>query len=338
MATESKTITALGNTVCKYGKITGATCGLVTNLNYAPGGVYGVSNDYVLVQVAIGPLACPGDSGAPVYKYVAGGVSALGLLATAIPNPCVGSSTLFSYSPVDQINAAGFSIVTSRYPQRYHQNVWWTETSCTEYVQEYDDNGSPTGAQTSSGCSTIAAPGGVGDIIQTYTGYVQGNAWREGMWRNNSGYTRNVPLNNDGTINWGAAPAWSYCCGGTGPRSQDAYIVGNTFYQNVYHSEADCREYTRALDANGNPTGAQTWIACRTTLPSGSSGTINSYTAYIVGGVLREGMWRNGVGYARIVPLNVTNTDINWGGAPAWSCCLTGTTPRAQGGYILSYP
>ncbi len=339
--TETKAGT-MGSYVCKYGKVSSQTCGLVANVNYAPGGVYGTSDNYVLVNRypgSTGDLACPGDSGSPVYEYIVGGLSGIGILSGREDTPCSGSAVdWFIYTPVDEITRAGFSILTTHYQQRYHQNVWWTETSCNEYVQAFDDDGNSTGANTPYGCNTIAAPGGASDIIQTYTGYVMGNHWREGMWRNNSGYTRNVPLNNNGTINWGAAPAWAYCCGGTGPRSQDAYIVGNTFYQNVYWTETNCREYQRALDNNGNPTGTQTDIACRTTLPSGSSGTINSYTAYVVGGVLREGIWRNGVGYARNVPLNATNTDINWGSAPTWSCCLSGTIPRAQGGYVLSYP
>jgi len=201
-------------------------------------------------------------------------------------------------------------------------------------------NGNPSGAQTNSACSTTAAPGTNTETIQTYTGYVMGNAWREGMWRNNRGYTRNVPLNNNGTINWGAAPTWSLCCGPRdAPRSQDAYIIGNHWYQNVWWTETDCKEYKRALDNNGNPIGVTTEQNCRTSLPAGSSGTIQSYTAYPVGGNLREGMWRNGTGYVRTVPLNATNTDVDWNNAPIWSCCVyNNAPPRAQGGYVLSYP
>ncbi|MBE2238609.1 MAG: hypothetical protein IAE81_12530 [Caldilineaceae bacterium] len=58
-----------------------------------------------------------------------------------------------------------------------------------------------------------------------------------------------------------------------------------------------------------------------------------------MGGRLREGIWRGGIGYVRDVPLNSTNTDINWAAAPAWQqCCSSGTPPRAQGGDVLSYP
>ena len=234
IATEAKANT-LDDYVCKYGRTTGQTCGLVTNINFMPLGAYGASNDYVQVTKiagAIGDMACGGDSGLPVYKYIVGG----------------------------------------------------------------------------------------------------------GVWRNNLGYTRNVPLNNNGTINWGAGAIWSQCCSGTAPRSQDAYIVGNHYYQNVFWTETTCTQYKRALDNNGNPTGATTTQNCRTSLPAGSSGTINSYTAYVVGGRLREGIWRNGIGYTRDVPLNATNTDIAWNSAPAWQQCCVSTPPRAQGGDILSYP
>jgi hypothetical protein len=90
------------------------------------------------------------------------------------------------------------------------------------------------------------------------------------------------------------------------------------------------------LDDNGNGTGTQTSQPCRTTAPG--SGTITSYTAYVVGGRLREGIWRGGIGYVRNVPLNSTNTDIDWAQAPAWQQCCSGTPTRAQGGDVLSYP
>ena len=332
--------TTLYDTVCKYGKITNETCGVVTQINYSPGGDWGGSDDYVFVSILINDIGCPGDSGSPVYKYVAGGVSALGLLSGVENDLCNGTSNWFIYTPIDEINRAGFSILTTHYQQRYLQNVFWTETNCRQYIQPYDDNGNPFGAQTDSACNTTAAPGTNSETIQTYTGYVMGNFWREGMWRNNRGYTRNVPLNSNGTINWGAAPAWSFCCGPQdAPRSQDGYIIGNHFYQNVWWTETDCKEYKRDIDNNGNPTGVTTIQTCRTSLPVGSSLTIQSYTAYPVGGNLREGMWRNGIGYVRTVPLNATNTDVDWNNAPTWSqCCTNNAPPRAQGGYVLSYP
>ena len=84
----------------------------------------------------------------------------------------------------------------------------------------------------------------------------------------------------------------------------------------------------------GNPTGTQVSQACGTSAPG--NGTIQSYNAYPVHGKLREAIWRNNLGYVRDVPLNATNTDVNWSSAPAWTQCCSGTSPRAQGGDILT--
>jgi hypothetical protein len=322
--------------VCKYGRSTALTCGWVTNINYSPSYAQG-TNRYVFVEnyALISDIGCGGDSGGPIFQSVAGGVTALGIFGgVASPNDCNGTHRYFFYSPVDEIENVGYSILTTHYKQYYHQNVFWTNGTCTEYKFPYDDNGNQTTPITTQACST--APPGSG-TVDTYTAYVVGNYWREGMWQGGNGYARNVPLNSNGTINWGSAPGWSNCCSGNTPRSQDAYIIGNHLYQNVFWTESNCTEYKTPLDNNGTP---QTWLttsqACRTSAPG--SGTITSYTAYAVGGRLREGIWRGGLGYIRDVPLNATNTDINWGSAPAWQQCCFGLSTTAQGGDVLSYP
>jgi hypothetical protein len=318
--TETKA-TTLSDYVCKYGRTTGNTCGYVTSISYAGG-------NYVRVDRPTGVninIACEGDSGAPVYKPISGStVTAVGVLSSGWPGPActTGSFIYFTYTPVDTINNAGFTVLTSHYQQRYHQNVFFSNGTCTEYVTPYDNNGYTTPPYNQYTCSTT--PPGTG-TIETYTAWVLGNYWFEAMWRDGIGYTRRAPLNGNGTINWSLAIPWVACCWGTAPRSQDAYIVGNNYYQNVFWTETNCTEYLRPLDNNGN-LGTQTSQNCRTSVPAGSSGTITSYTAYVVGGRLREGIWRGGIGYVRDVPLTSTNQDIDWGNAPA------------QGGDILSYP
>ena len=165
------------------------------------------------------------------------------------------------------------------------------------------------------------------------------NQLREAIWRGTNGYTRNVPLNANGTVNWAAAPSWSWCCSSSAPpEAQGVFIVGNSYKQNVWWSASNCIEYSRPLDSNGNPSGTQTQQACQTSLPSGSSGAIETYTAYITGQYLHEALWRGGKGYVRDVPLNATNTDVNWSAAPAWQHCCTATGPEAQGAYVLTHP
>jgi len=334
--------TTLNDYVCKYGKITAYTCGNVASINYNPATGSNSTGNFVRVNSPSGvtaPISCRGDSGGPWFKPgLTNEVIALGIHGGGnAPDTCVNTvNTIAYYTPVDAINSAGFTILTSRYPQRYHQNVYFTNGTCSEYVVPYDDNGNPLGSNTPVPCSTSLPGSGT---VETYTAWVAGQFWREAVWRGGLGYMRKVPLNASGTINWGAAQGWWQCCGPqTAPRSQDRYVVGNHLYQSVYWTETNCLEYKRALDSNGEETGTQTSQTCRTTLPAGSSGTITSYTAYVVGGRLREGIVRGGIGYVRDVPLNADNTDVNWSSAPAWSCCITGLSTTGQGGDVLSYP
>lgn len=103
------------------------------------------------------------------------------------------------------------------------------------------------------------------------------------------------------------------------------------YYQNVFWSETDCKEYSSQLDENGNIT-SQEVRTCSTYAPG--SGTIQSYTAFVVANALHEAIWRGNAGYIRDVPLAAEGR-VNWGAAPAWTQCCSGTPPRAQGDYIV---
>lgn len=262
----------------------------------------------------------------------------MGILSAVTNKWCDGNETYFTYTPVDEINRAGFSVLTAHYQQRYHLNVW-TGTSCTEYRTPVDNNGNLIySQQTTQACST-SLPAGSSGTVQSYNAYVVGQNWREGMWRGGIGYVRNVPLNSNGTINWGSAPAWSQCCsGGTAPLAQEGKIVGNHFYLNVFEPGGTCTEYKTPLNNNGDLIWAsQTTQPCRTSAPG--SGAVQSYNIYVLGESWREGIWRNSLGYVRTTPLNSTNTDINYSAAPGWSSCCSGATvPDSQGGDILTYP
>lgn len=334
--------TTLNDYVCKYGRTTAYTCGNIVSINYNVATNNFSTGNFVRVNSPSGvtaPISCGGDSGGPWFKPgLTNEVIALGIHKGGnAPATCANTANTYAYyTPVDTINSNGFTILTSRYPQRYHQNVYFTNGTCNEYVTPYNDDGVPLASNSPVPCSTSLPGSGT---VETYTAWVAGQFWREAVWRGGIGYMRNVPLNASGTINWGAAQSWTQCCGPqTAPRSQDRYVVGNHLYQSVYWTESNCLEYKRALDIDGNETGPQTSQTCRTTLPAGSSGTITSYTAYVVGGRLREGIMRGGVGYVRDVPLTADNTDVNWSSAPAWSCCITGLSTTGQGGDVLSYP
>lgn len=338
----------LNDWVCKNGRMTDETCGYVADVDYdTVNPDYGGSDNYVRVNrpwLSQFNILCVGDSGSPVYRYEeAGGVTALGILSGGENAGCtgvsIGPASYFFYSPIDYINWSPYRILTTHYPQQYYLHVFATDGTCTEYKTPIDAYGNPIWSQqTSQSCQSAPGSG----TVQSYNGFVTGHKWREGLWRdtspNDTGWARAVPLNANGTINWGGAN-WSQCCSGTGPAAQDGYIVGNHYYLNVFAPAGSCVEYITPLNNNGDPIWAnQTSQACRTAAPG--SGTVQSYNAFVSGQTLREGIWRGGLGYSRSVPLNVTNTDVAWPTPPGsgWTQCCSGTAPAAQGGELTSHP
>ena len=280
----------------------------------------------------LGEIACPGDSGGPVFTTGAGDVTALGILSGAQDNNCDSSSIMFWYAPIDQFLSLGFDVLSYDRPQYYYQNVFLSDTNCIEYSSQLDSNGNTTTQQTRSCPTTLPGSG----TVWSYTGYTIADTFREGMWRGNTGYIRTIPLTADGRVNWAAAPAWSVVGPGNPPRAQDEYIVGNNYYQNMFWTESSCIQYKYPLDTNGERILSQgTQQPCQTTAPG--TGTIQSYTAWVVNDQLREAMWRNNIGYIRATPLNAAKTDVQWSSAPNWTQCCTGAAPQAQSVYILNH-
>jgi hypothetical protein len=256
--------------VCKNGRITNQTCGLVANIYHAP---YIDDNlwppRYVRVDRFDGlrhPMGCPGDSGSPVYTFVTGGVSGSGIYVGAPEVPCGSGKDFFFYTPADEIHRAGHMISTNStpaYPSFLYQHVFWSATNCTEYRVLLNGNGDPqwwTGTETP--CSTYAPGSGA---IESYTTYVHAGKLHEAMWRNGLGYIRSTPLHNDGRVNWGAAPGWTHCCTGNGPSEQGAYVLGNYLYQHVFWTPTNCTEHKTPFDSWGNPQWGNTTVtACST--------------------------------------------------------------------------
>ena len=321
--------------VCKHGKTTNQTCGTVTNIYYAPtiGGVTFPAR-YVRVDRpnwASYPMSCPGDSGGSVYLYATGGASGLGINKGSASTPsCNSGRSYFYYTPVDEINRAGYNILISG--THLYQHVFWSPTSCTEYKTILDGYGDPQWwSTTSQSCSTYAPGSGP---IESYTTYVHAGELREAMWRNGIGYVRDIPLYSNGRVNWGAAPDWTDCCVGNGPSEQGAYVLGEYLFQHVFWSPTSCTEYKTPFNSSGDPQwGSTTSQSCSTYAPG--SGPIESYTTFVSGGYLREAMWRNGIGYTRNIPL--IGNIVNWGAALDWTDCCVGNGPSEQGAYMLTH-
>lgn len=155
-----------GKWVCKHGKTTHFTCGTVTHINYSPGGPFYNPNADTYVRVTdywalFYDLACPGDSGSPVFENVTGGVSGLGIISGTTSSTCNGGNYYFFYTPVDEIDQSDYEILTTHYPQYFYQNVFWSATNCVEYKVPVDDNGNLDWSNhTTRSCRTFAPGSG----------------------------------------------------------------------------------------------------------------------------------------------------------------------------------
>jgi len=307
----------LGEWVCGYGNTTEDGCGEITSKTR--------NGNYIVVHSDTEDLAEPGDSGGPWFQYN----SAFGLMAGDIEPGNDGY-----YMTVDKMDILDLDVYTGK--SSVYQHVFWSASDCTEYktlLSPY--TGNPDWESTLPyDCSTFAPGSGT---IESYTTYVSGGKLREAMWRGGLGWLRNIPVNDDGTVDWTAAPSWVQCCSGGGPNEQGAYVTGGYLYQHVFWSASNCTEYRTELSTvTGDPHWwTTTYYPCNTSAPG--SGTIESYTTYVNGGKLREAMWRGGSGWLRDVPLNDDGT-VDWTAAPNWSYCCTGGGPSEQGAYVLSEP
>jgi hypothetical protein len=242
---------------------------------------------------------------------------------------------------LDDIEYADDQTLTTHYAQYKYQTVWYSAADCKEYYRLMDENGNAVGANMFHSCPNSTLPPGSSGEIYSYTAYITGNQLRESMWRGNTGYTRLTPLNNNGTVNWPATHGWLWCCNGTPPQAQGAFVVGNQYNQTVYGSTTDCKRYSRALNNAGQPSGATTVVNCTGQfVPPGlaAGAQMKTYTAFAIAGTLREELWIDGKGYLRNVPLTADNKAVNWNSAPAWNHCCDGAAPLGQGAYIVSRP
>lgn len=326
-----ETNTLYNDFVCKYGKITGVTCGTITTTTFKPGTYEYPGFLKIEPSVPLTDLTCQGDSGGPVYKSMtANSAIAVGLIKGA-PNAdiCPITQSFFVATPLDRIKSiGGYSVLTNSHTPHFYQNVFAANGNCTQYTGDINPNGTFSN-WTSIPCSTYAPGTGT---VTSYTNWVLQNKLHEGIWRGGKGYIREVPIKNNGTINWSAAPTWQQCCSGASTGGQGAYIVGDTLEQNVFQPNGTCTKYSATLNQAGDFTGWNSIGSCSTYAPG--SGTVNSYTNWVHGDKLFEGMWRGGKGYVREVPINDNGT-INWGGAPGWNQCCSGFSMGGQGAYVL---
>ncbi|HFE66376.1 MAG TPA: RHS repeat protein, partial [Chloroflexi bacterium] len=179
-----------------------------------------------------------------------------------------------------------------------------------------------------SGLSPFAWPGsldagllpGSGEI-QAQSAYITGNTLHQSLWRGNQGWDRSVPIAN-GVVQWNNASNWSgpislSALPGSGSmQSQSTYVLGDNLKQAIWRGNQGW--YRSVPIVNGvvqwSSAGAWGGPVALSGLPG--NGDIQSQTAYILGGTLRQSFWRGGQGWYRSVP--VVNNVVQWSSAGAW--------------------
>ena len=344
VATESSSLTPWNVQICKQGRITGLTCGYITSISdqgpFAP--FWHLWGSSVRYSNGSTTMACPGDSGGPIGRENGqGGIIALGLHVGSYGN--CGIESL--YMPIDHIhNNTDYRILIQENPLYYHQHVFWSETNCVEQKVLIDGNGNLQWSEHDTrACKTTLPSDGT---LKSYTTLYLGDTLQEAVWQEDQygvarGYIRLVPLKDNGSVDWDNAPTWGGpCCLGYPAASQGDYILGNYYYQNIFYDNGNCVEQKVPIDDSGNLLWEDhTSQSCHTNAPPGTE--VQSYDAYVVGGMLHESSYVDNQGYTRIVPLNANQTIVEWGQAGGWTNCApycNGSGPRAQSAYIASHP
>jgi hypothetical protein len=107
----SKSLQRVGHSVCKFGMVTGKTCGKIVSLTDTHPAFPTGPRTYIRVTCNAGTVSCAkgGDSGSPVYaKPTLSNLVAYGeLVGGAAP------LNYFTYMPTDYISVLGVSILTS---------------------------------------------------------------------------------------------------------------------------------------------------------------------------------------------------------------------------------
>ena len=193
-------------------------------------------------------------------------------------------------------------------------------------------------------------------VLQSKANYRVGNNLVQAIWRNNQGWTRNVPIVND-EVRWGNAPAvWTGPVGidsmpGSGNmQAHGDYATSNTLIQAIWRRNdlGINQGYARNVPiVNGMVQWgqAQAWIGPIgiESLPGGQyGGDMQAQDNCVVGNTYWQTIWRNNIQSTRHAP--VINGVVDFNQASAWTTTtaqedlnLTNSTVQAQGNFILGW-
>ncbi|MEM7344154.1 MAG: PKD domain-containing protein [Chloroflexota bacterium] len=173
--------------------------------------------------------------------------------------------------------------------------------------------------------------------VQTMGGVVAGNTFTQGLWRENEGWVRTVPVVN-GTIDWSNASSWhtpplalSTLPGSGELQSQDSYILNNLVYQTIWRGDEAWSRTIPVVNGIVEWSNASAWSGpiALSSLTIPGTGSIQTSDNFIVGTTLTQAIWRNDEGWSRTVP--IVSGSIDWSNASGWSGPTPSTTLPGAG-------
>ena len=162
-----------------------------------------------------------------------------------------------------------------RVGNNFIQAIWRGDQGWSRIIPISNDEIQWGQAPAWSGPVSIGSLPGSGSV-QAHGDYATTNTLVQGIWRNNEGWTRNVPIVN-GVIQWSQAGNWSGPISigglpGSGDiQAQDNFVVGNTYWQSIWRSDS---QYSRSVPVvNGSIQWNQASAWSNTTAQENLSGT-----------------------------------------------------------------
>jgi len=241
------------------------------------------------------------------------------------PSWCYTTWCVFGSSYVDIYNEYDVDPIPGTFSwtlRELNETIWRGNQGWTRPVA-VDNNGNIQWgiAESWSGPDGLSSLPGSG-TLQTQVNYRVGNTLVQGIWRNDQGWTRNVPIADD-VIQWGSAPAWSgpisisSMPGSGSMQAHGDYAVGNTLVQGVWRNN---QGWTRDVPiVNGviqwGQAGAWSGPISIGGLPG--SGDMQVQDNFVTGNTYWQVIWRSNQQYTRSVP--IVNGVIQWGQASGWS-------------------
>lgn len=196
-----------------------------------------------------------------------------------------------------------------------YQSIWQSNSGYFRTVPIVNDAvqwGSVSGW---TGPIAIGSMPGSGDM-QAHGDYAVGNTLVQAIWRNNWGYSRNVPIVG-GVVQWSQAGPWSSPLSistlpGSGDmQATDNYVVGNTYWQSFWRSDVQYTRYAPIIGGVVRFDQASGWSVTTSQENLPGSGSVQTQGNYVLswtganGGIrAEEADWGDTkwIGYA--VPYN----------------------------------